>query len=459
MGVYFETENIYTLDPSSYNSLGMHALLADWESANKSRRMILSYDQRICMGQYPLADLLGYRHTKDGKLVIQDEEAKTVRLIFLARMCGYTCDEIAEILTEKERPTLKGRTEWNGGMVRNIMKNERRWGDLSVRKTVVIDYTKGKTVKNDHIRDAAFVAGHHEAIVPPEYAKAIEYLTERGCRSGQGLSDLLVVKNGKLKGYVNISPSWSGIDDTTFMEASKSAYEENDLLSKDEIEIISDEVFGDYQVPNGGFFINSATPNVTISKNRININKKVIERFSAYDYVELLYNPVIQTMIIRSCNEDSPNAIALKKADGKSLSTISACAFCSAIFERMDWIRDYRFRIRGISRTRGEKKIMFFNLDEPQVIIDKNKQQSIESNGQIVSYIPCHNSDIEDNSGTSQYGWGISLGMKRKRDNLINSISESDISAVGQIIDNPLLGKMPTRAEFQRELNALIKSM
>ena len=79
VGVYFETENIYTLDPGSHQALGMHAMLADWESANKSRRMILSYDQRICMGQYPVADLLGYRHTKDGQLIVNEEEAKTVR--------------------------------------------------------------------------------------------------------------------------------------------------------------------------------------------------------------------------------------------------------------------------------------------------------------------------------------------------------------------------------------------
>ncbi len=68
IGVYFETENIYTLNPSSQYSLDIQALLADWESGNKSRRMILSYDQRIMTGQYPVADLMGYRHTKDGQV-------------------------------------------------------------------------------------------------------------------------------------------------------------------------------------------------------------------------------------------------------------------------------------------------------------------------------------------------------------------------------------------------------
>ena len=64
-----------------------------------SRSMILSYDQRICTGQYPVLDLLGLRHTKDGDLLIEPEEAKTVRYIFLALMCGDTFSEVADMLT------------------------------------------------------------------------------------------------------------------------------------------------------------------------------------------------------------------------------------------------------------------------------------------------------------------------------------------------------------------------
>lgn len=120
VGIYFETENIYTLDPASDQQLEIHAMLADWESATKSRRMILSYDQRIITGQYPLSDLLGYKHTPEGDLIIQEEEAKTVKFIFYAYVLGYSYGEIAEILTEKGRPTRTGRTEWNAQMVRNI---------------------------------------------------------------------------------------------------------------------------------------------------------------------------------------------------------------------------------------------------------------------------------------------------------------------------------------------------
>lgn len=86
IGVYFETENIYTLNPSSQYSLDIQALLADWESGNKSRRMILSYDQRIMTGQYPVADLMGYRHKDITSLEFVEN---IFRLMNWNRECRY----------------------------------------------------------------------------------------------------------------------------------------------------------------------------------------------------------------------------------------------------------------------------------------------------------------------------------------------------------------------------------
>ena len=97
-----QTISRVTLDPNINERLQMQGLFAEWESGNKSRRMILSYDQRICTGQFPLSDLLGLRHTIEGGFIIEEEEAKTVKYIFLATLCGYTAEEIAEVLTEKQ---------------------------------------------------------------------------------------------------------------------------------------------------------------------------------------------------------------------------------------------------------------------------------------------------------------------------------------------------------------------
>ena len=48
-------------------------------------------------------------------------------------------------ISVKQQEEFKKTIVSDSEIVRNIMQNERRWGDLNVRKTIVIDYKKGKT--------------------------------------------------------------------------------------------------------------------------------------------------------------------------------------------------------------------------------------------------------------------------------------------------------------------------
>ena len=238
--------------------------MADWESGNKSRRMILSYDQRIMPGQYPVADLMGYRHTKDGQLVIEPEEAKAVRFIFLAFIQGYNYDQIAMILTQKKRSTLRGRQEWNGVMVANIMKNERRWGDLEARKSIVVDYKLGKVTKNNGNRCSAYVPEHHEAIVSPEIARAAHLVASSSKKCG--VQDIAVIRQGALKGFVGIHPNWNGINAESIRSLCLSTYLPEEVAKLNKMaEMRSGKKLdmalpSDYLTVSGICFINQSSP-------------------------------------------------------------------------------------------------------------------------------------------------------------------------------------------------------
>ena len=481
VGVYFETENIYTLDPDSNQMLTMHAMLADWESANKSRRMILSYDQRICTGQYPVADLLGYKHTIDGNLLIEEEGAKTVKFIFYAFISGMTCEKIARILTEKKRPTLKGRTDWNAAMVRNIMQNERRWGDLDVRKTIVIDYVKGKTVRNDNIRDGAYVTQHHQGIVSPAVAKAAKLVAASGKRLGAGVMDISVIKQGALKGFVSVCPSWGGIDADAFIKVCSEVYtpEELEQLSfeanvrsgKEHSKVISMQ-FDGYEVPYGAFFLKRNCPIITLSSKRVFINKACHERLDNCQYIEVLYNPILQAIILRASNKDTPNAIPWVNSKGKMELNFYAKAFCSAIYEQLHLVRDYRFKFRGVLRERGLGKILFFYLDEPQILTGKRKKnvEAIEKRENSIRYIKFKTDDEQEDFSTDdsilaypeyfeENGFGTSYALRRWRDRLFSNLSEADVREQGAIVDNPMIGVLPSRDEVKQEIKILLQSM
>ena len=478
VGVYFETENIYTLDPNSHDTLSIHAMLADWESANKSRRMILSYDQRICMGQYPVLDLLGYRHTKDGELIIHEEEAKTVRYIFLAYLAGKSYAEIADRLTGMERTTLKGRTDWNSNMVHNVMTNERRWGDLDVRKTVVVDYVRGTAVKNNQIRDAAYVQEHHDGIVSPEIAKAAKLLMASGHGMEGGVPEMTVIREGALKGFVSVSPRWAGITAEALEGYCGQAYASDELdVLRHEAQILSGEAhnnvlslsFSGYQVPYGVFFMTPSTPFVTVSRRSIRFNKKVYDLFQESSCVEILYHPVLKMLAIRPCSDGHPNAFHWT-LDGERRGEIAAGPFCQALYTAMDWIESYRFRFKGITRKRGSLGIMVFYLDEPQILVDRKTRGSFsaEEDSPAVRYIPYHKGDHSVAVSTPEGvaypvgcsdSFGLTLTARKRRDRVIHSLSEEEIGRQGTAVSDPLTDSIPSRQELLSELEELIQSM
>lgn len=480
VGVYFETEDIYTLDPTCDERLEMHALFSGWESKNKSRRMILSYDQRICMGQYPVLDLLGYRHTESGDLIIEPEEARTVRFIFLAYIAGYSFKTIAEILTKKQRPTLTGRTEWNAAMVKNIMYNERRWGDLDARKTVCIDYKLRKIVKNTDIRDAAYIPDHHEPIVSRSIAKAAHLLASSGTKI-KSVPNTSVITDGTLKGFISISPAWKGIDDASLQVVSRNVYSEEEYEELEEISKIGSGEeqskvlsfnFTGYEVPYGVYFMNYHTPSLTVSYKTIKFNKAMHERFSDCKFIEILYHPILKMIAVRQTSEDNPYAIAWRNDDGSMKPFINSKAFSKSIYDRIGWKTEYSFKFRGITRIRGNAKIMLFYLDEPQIIPSKRARKNKNAVQDDASNYIDYKDGSEESTTPSlphkmlvsetwaqQEMFGISLALRKKRDWIVHSISEEDATTSGVIVDNPLIGSLPSPTEIRRELEELLSAM
>lgn len=96
-------------------------------------RMLAALKQPV--GIFLTPPLLGYDHDEDGNLVINEEEAKTVRLAFFMYLYGYTCQQIAETFTNLGRRTKKNNISWSPGSILQILQNERHCGDILARKS------------------------------------------------------------------------------------------------------------------------------------------------------------------------------------------------------------------------------------------------------------------------------------------------------------------------------------
>lgn len=76
------------------------ASVAEEESHSKSIIMNWSIDRRFSRGLFLTPALLGYDKDEEGNLVINPEEAQTVKVIYYLYLNGYSLTEIATLLME-----------------------------------------------------------------------------------------------------------------------------------------------------------------------------------------------------------------------------------------------------------------------------------------------------------------------------------------------------------------------
>ena len=225
IGVYFEAEHFGTLDPASAMLIVVLGLVAEEESHMKSEAMLVSLETRFKVGRFLLPKLLGYDSVKDENgrrmLVVNREEAKTVRLMYYMLLNGETLEEIAQTLTELDRPSGSGRTKWSESMVIGYLRNERYCGDVLARKTWTPDFKTHKSRKNNGSRNRHFKPGHHEAIVTREQWNAAQRILNSIPYGHAGAYlPMCVVDTGGLAGYVLVDIHWAGYEAEDLFQAS-----------------------------------------------------------------------------------------------------------------------------------------------------------------------------------------------------------------------------------------------
>ena len=125
VGVFFETDNLYTLSENTEFMLSFLATFAQEESVKKSEAMNWSLQQRFKDGKLLTPAPLGYDRPKDvtgryikyAPLEVNESEAKIVRFIYDAYLAGWSQEQIASLLTDIGVETKSGGSEWNSGSI------------------------------------------------------------------------------------------------------------------------------------------------------------------------------------------------------------------------------------------------------------------------------------------------------------------------------------------------------
>lgn len=389
IGVFFETENIFTLDENSEMSLSFIATLAQEESHTKSEIMNASIEMRFKRGIFLTPPLLGYDKDEDGNLVINEEEAKTVRLIFFSYLYGYSTAKIADALTELELLTKRGNQTWSSGTVLQILTNERYCGDVLARKTFTPNYLNHKSKKNRHDRNQYRQKNHHDCIISREDFFAVQKMIRNAKYGNKGyFPEMHVIQDGILKGYVTVHPRWAGFTEDDYYMASESL--ETGQIPSKPITITLNKGSIDlsgYELVRTQFMTTAGQISLSMTNSKMQFNKSCFEKLPDTKYIELLVLPGRSMLAVRKATISSHYSLqwCREKYGVKIPKTIGGMAFLPTLFQLFGWNREGRYKIMGSVHHKDNENVLLFSTRdavlyiEPELMMDTSPEEDIES--------------------------------------------------------------------------------
>ena len=180
VAVYFEKENLNTLDDSTEMILTILSSQAQEESRAISTNVKWGYARKFEKGESTRQRSYGFRKAPTGEMCIVEEEAAVIRNMARWFLDGDSLERIKHRLEDAGIETTTGKKTWSTGTIYNILTNEKIMGDVLLQKTFTADYLTKRRVKNSGQQKQYYVKNHHEAIIPKTvYYKIQEEIARR----------------------------------------------------------------------------------------------------------------------------------------------------------------------------------------------------------------------------------------------------------------------------------------
>lgn len=173
--VYFENERILLSNERSELIMTFFAAHMQAESESRSSSIKWSLKAGFKDGSSKLANRIcyGYTHDGTGKLVIDPDEAETVRSIFQLYLDGCSLSGIVKELHNRGILSPTGKESWTPAAVDKLLSNEKYTGNVLLQKTYVPNVLKQSQAKNE-VLDKYLYENNHIAIIDSETFSAVQ---------------------------------------------------------------------------------------------------------------------------------------------------------------------------------------------------------------------------------------------------------------------------------------------
>ncbi len=135
--VIFEGNSLDTANTSSDLMVAVMESIAQAENESRSENIKWGIKQRAATGTSKLYDrkCYGYRHDENGHLVIDEEKAKNVKLIFDLYLSGQSVVGIIKELEKRKILSPTGKMKWCKRTIDVMLSNEKYTGDVELLKS------------------------------------------------------------------------------------------------------------------------------------------------------------------------------------------------------------------------------------------------------------------------------------------------------------------------------------
>ena len=201
IAVYFEREDINTLDEKGGLLMEIMCGLAQEEIRNMSENIKWGYQRRFESGKIltKYKNFMGYTCEND-ELVIVQEQAIIVEKIFDLYLEGKTLNQIKEYLERNNIKTVTGKESWHTDTIDKMLNNEKYMGDSMLQKTCSVNFLSKKRLKNDGRVNRYYVANSHPEIISKEKFEKVQEEKKKRDRLIKNEDGTITVNSTKYNG-------------------------------------------------------------------------------------------------------------------------------------------------------------------------------------------------------------------------------------------------------------------
>lgn len=177
--IIFEKENLSNMNATTDFLLTIMSGMAQEESRSISENVKWGFRKRFKEGIHRMntTNLYGYSRDENDNIILEEDKAENVRMIYRLFLAGFTPHDIARELNNNKILSPKGK-KWQASVIISILSNEKYCGDAILQKGYTVSYLTHKRVKNDGQVPSYYVTDDHIPIVDKETFNKVKVLLE-----------------------------------------------------------------------------------------------------------------------------------------------------------------------------------------------------------------------------------------------------------------------------------------